>query len=90
MPDLLLWREPPSAPADADVDAADAAVDAADRAPAAGAWRARVRLVEVKGPGDSLSAAQSAWIDVLAPAMAEGDLSVLHVSLCARASTAMT
>ena len=36
------------------------------------------KMVEVKGPGDSLSAAQSAWIDVLLDAGA--DVEVCHVT----------
>eukprot|EP01046_Picozoa_sp_COSAG06_P016241 COSAG06_NODE_1069_length_10828_cov_22.835493_9_plen_476_part_00 len=43
--------------------AAATAVSAADVESAAGAWD--VRLVEVKGPGDSLSHRQRAWIDRL-------------------------
>ena len=40
-------------------------------------WQCRAKCVEVKGPGDSLSAAQSVWIDVLLSAGAE--VEVCHV-----------
>ena len=79
LPDLLIWRPPrqqqhaqqhqpsdaaaPGTTAVGTAPSATAVSAAAGVELAAGAWD--VRLVEVKGPGDSLSHRQRAWIDRL-------------------------